>query len=215
MKFQETYNEMFIKEEQCRSCDLQGFCYQCPAGNSDSGRGQLFRPDNMCQQIVRLFLDLQNDIVKKTFHTKLQQLMQTVQEKGEEYTVAKAIVYLTYYQITGVHLDTNEFDDFVLQIPSSGALMANMWSLMENNITIMPPLTRYLNTMSTYSGTELNIKQLYENILQSKGKSVAASKADGGIDDVNKRTFYLALLHLVILNKKGEDVTKPHKIIKL
>jgi len=65
--FQKAYNQMFEVEEQCKSCDLQNFCYQCPAGNLDTGSKQMFRPDGMCQKIVQLYLDFQKDVYDKMF----------------------------------------------------------------------------------------------------------------------------------------------------
>jgi uncharacterized protein len=62
--FQELYNKMHTEEEQCKTCDYRNYCYQCPAGNVSTG-SPLFRPDDMCQKIVKLYLDLQDDISKK------------------------------------------------------------------------------------------------------------------------------------------------------
>lgn len=62
--FQELYNKMHTEEEQCQKCDYRNYCYQCPAGNVSTG-SPLFRPDDMCQKIVKLYLDLQDDISKK------------------------------------------------------------------------------------------------------------------------------------------------------
>lgn len=71
--FQKAYSEMFEIEEQCKSCDLQSMCYQCPAGNIDTGP-RLFRPDNMCQKIVRMYLDFQQDVAKKTFWRRVNKI---------------------------------------------------------------------------------------------------------------------------------------------
>ena len=65
--FQAEYNKMFETEEKCRTCDLQNFCYQCPAGNLDTGSKKMFRPDDMCQEIVKLYLDFQKDVYDKMF----------------------------------------------------------------------------------------------------------------------------------------------------
>lgn len=62
--FQKLYTEMHLEHEQCQSCDYRNYCYQCPAGNVSTGT-PLFRPDEMCQKIVKLYLDLQDDISKK------------------------------------------------------------------------------------------------------------------------------------------------------
>lgn len=62
--FQKLYTELHLNNEQCRECDLRNHCYQCPAGNVSTGT-PLFRPDDMCQKIVKLYLDLQDDISRK------------------------------------------------------------------------------------------------------------------------------------------------------
>lgn len=211
-KFQETYDQMFITEPQCQTCDLRGFCYQCPAGNSDSGRGQLFRPDDMCQKIVRLFLDLQDDIVRKSFNTKLKDLVQTVAERGEQHTFAKAITHLMYKRITGHHLEVGEVDAFAANLPPYETILAKFWELLENDTVAIPCACDYVPALAT--GPAMDIKTFYENLMQKLGKPISASRSDGSIDDVNKRTFYLALLHMVLLNK-GDDLTKPRKIVKL
>jgi radical SAM protein with 4Fe4S-binding SPASM domain len=211
-KFQETYDQMFITEPQCQACDLKGFCYQCPAGNSDSGRGQLFRPDDMCQKIVRLFLDLQNDIVRKTFNAKLQELVRTVQEKGEQYTFAKSITHLMYKKITGNHLEIGEVDDFADRLPPYENILGRFWSLLDQGTTDIPCACDYIPAVND---EPLDIKTFYERLMVKQGKPVSASQKQGTINDVNKRTFYLALLHMVLLNDKGDDFTKPRKIVKL
>jgi radical SAM protein with 4Fe4S-binding SPASM domain len=195
MKFQETYDQMFTSEPQCQACDLKGFCYQCPAGNSDSGRGQLFRPDDMCQSIVRLFLELQNDIVRKTFNAKLQELIGSVQQYGEHYVFSKAIVHLHHFYKNGQHATDVQVDP---NLPYE-YLAAGFMATITGGDASVP----------------VDIKSLYEALMRSKGKPVNASMAQGTADDINKRIFYLALLHMVVLNKKGDDLSKPHKIIKL
>ena len=65
----------------------------------------------------------------------------------------------------------------------------------------------------TYS--PLEDPAVYEKVLEKQGKPVAASKATDSVNDINKRTFYLGLLHMIFMNDKGDDITKPHKIVKL
>lgn len=57
--FKAEYQAMFDQHEQCRSCNLQNHCYQCPAGNLDTGGG-MFRPDGMCKKFVQFYLDILN-----------------------------------------------------------------------------------------------------------------------------------------------------------
>lgn len=211
-KFQEVYNEMFITEPQCQACDLKGFCYQCPAGNSDSGRGQLFRPDGMCQNIVRLFLELQSDIVRKTFNSKFQHLLASVQEKGEQYTFAKAVTHLMYYKITGQHLPVDEVDTFADKLPPYEQIIGTFVGLMDEKVTSLSRSEQFVPYINSWP---VDIKSLYEYLMIQAGKPVTVSQAEGDINDINKRVFYLAMIHMIILNQKGNDLSKPHKIVKL
>ena len=196
VQFQDIYNQMFISEPQCQACDLKGFCYQCPAGNSDSGRGQLFRPDGMCQNIVRLFLDLQNDIVKKTFFTKLQELTQFVSERGEEFAFAKSLTHLMYYKITGTHVTPQQLDS-IDTFPPYETIAHQFWSLVEAGSTTPPIIGAAPSDLRT-----MGIKELYERLMSHASRTTAASSSVQSVDDLNKRIFYLALIHMITLNKR-------------
>ena len=91
--FQKIYNEMFETEEQCRSCDYRQACYQCPAGNSDTG-SKLFRPDDMCQKIVKLYIDLQDDVNKKTFMREYQKTLGEAAEIGFDKYISAGLTML-------------------------------------------------------------------------------------------------------------------------
>lgn len=71
--FRAQYDSMLTTEEQCISCDLQQHCYQCPAGNADVS-GKLFRPDGMCQDIVRMYLKLRAVINERNFAANLEKM---------------------------------------------------------------------------------------------------------------------------------------------
>jgi radical SAM protein with 4Fe4S-binding SPASM domain len=75
--FQKMYNKMHTEEEQCKTCDYRNYCYQCPAGNVSTGT-PLFRPDDMCQKIVKLYLDLQDDIKRKQKEREYRKLSQSL-----------------------------------------------------------------------------------------------------------------------------------------
>lgn len=91
--FQNAYAEMFAKEEQCQTCDYQDACYQCPAGNLDTG-GSLFRPDDMCQKIVKLYLDFQKDVTKKHFNRLVDMRFDRLNKIGEK-VMAAEIAYFS------------------------------------------------------------------------------------------------------------------------
>jgi hypothetical protein len=48
-------------------------------------------------------------------------------------------------------------------------------------------------------------------MLELQGKGSETSKEKGDIDDPSKRLFYLALIHMIVLNPKGDSLFKPQK----
>lgn len=75
--FRSLYLIMYNTEDQCKACNYKNYCYQCPAGNASTGT-PLFRPDDMCQKIVKLYLDLQDDIKKKHSERSYRKLSQSL-----------------------------------------------------------------------------------------------------------------------------------------
>lgn len=82
-KFDRDYRQMFAENEQCRSCNLQDHCYQCPAGNLDTG-STMYRPDGMCQRFVQFYLDMNQEKFAARFRTALSELMAGAKNEGRE-----------------------------------------------------------------------------------------------------------------------------------
>jgi radical SAM protein with 4Fe4S-binding SPASM domain len=108
--FQGAYKEMFETEEQCRTCDYQNACYQCPAGNLDTGT-RLFRPDDMCQKIVKLYVDFQTDVSKKIFMRYVKKRAARLEKLGPQIISAE----LTFFReaLGGNVMGQDMFDHYV------------------------------------------------------------------------------------------------------
>ena len=107
-KFQSAYQEMFDTEEQCKTCDYQDACYQCPAGNMDTG-SRIFRPDDMCQKIVKLYVDFQHDVAKKLFMRHVKKRYTRLQEHGEKVLAAELQYFYEKFNGDGV----DDFDHYL------------------------------------------------------------------------------------------------------
>jgi len=83
-KFLNIYTDLFT-HEQCQACDLQDYCYQCPAGNLSTGSKEMFRPDDMCQKIVQLYLDFKIDIQNKEVIENTNLHLERLQQQGYSY----------------------------------------------------------------------------------------------------------------------------------
>lgn len=127
--FQKAYAEMFEVEEQCKSCDYQDACYQCPAGNLDTG-SKLFRPDDMCQKIVKLYLDFQKDVSKKQFNRLVEMRHERLKSVGEK-VLAAEIAYFSdvYYGNYG-----NKLDHYLsLDLPHYQTILGNWLSHLKDD----------------------------------------------------------------------------------
>ena len=107
-KFQSAYQEMFDTEEQCKTCDYQDACYQCPAGNMDTG-SRIFRPDDMCQKIVKLYVDFQHDVAKKLFMRHVKKRYDRVEKHGEKVLAAELQYFYEKFNGGG----TDDFDHYL------------------------------------------------------------------------------------------------------
>lgn len=118
-KFQSAYKEMFETEEQCRTCDYQDACYQCPAGNLDTG-SKIFRPDDMCQKIVKLYVDFQHDVAKKLFMRHVKKRYTRLTEFGPK--VLSAELKYFYDKMNDKAID--DFDHYMsLDLPDHEILI--------------------------------------------------------------------------------------------
>jgi uncharacterized protein len=148
--FQKVYADMFEAEEQCRTCDYQSACYQCPAGNLDTG-SSLFRPDNMCQRIVKLYVDFQTDVVKKHFNRSVEKRFARSLELGQK-VFAGEVAYFAdvYFGNTAKKLE----DYLALDLPDYRVVLGNWASNMKTGT--FNPLD------SNYAPVEID--QFFKNI---------------------------------------------------
>ncbi len=128
--FQKKYVTALTTNEECNACDLKGYCYQCPAGNLATS-GVPFRPDGMCKRIVRLFLELRNDLTKKLFFNKFSNIHSSVQQEGEV-VMAKAMVHLMQKWIAKKYFLASDIDPWTNELPSYQNLNGYFKKLIED-----------------------------------------------------------------------------------
>ena len=188
--FHEAYNEMFEKEAQCMACDYKNLCYQCPAGNLDVD-GTLFRPDDMCQNIVKLYIQLHEDMSRKQFDTKLRKIQEAVGSEGDE-ALTKGLSYLLFYYMYKYHpTSVQVHNDLTL----SHNELVGIWKRIINKELSRPAVGDFINFLNTSASEEYvgEISEIY--YLGSPG----APNQDIVSDDMYSRAFYLTLLHFITL----------------
>ena len=190
-KFEQAYNAMFDEHEQCQTCDLKNACYQCPAGNVTI-HGKMFQPDDMCQKIVRLYLDLQEDVLRKQFAKKYRTIMTAVNSEGEESSLSKAIAYMMHYHTFNVHPNPVTFTK-----PVNHRNILSLWSKVMAGEVKLDPRNYIQDLESKLDDSTVEISDFYYNITQKQRKEYP--------DNVESRVFFVTLLHLVILKNKHKS----------
>lgn len=205
-KFQTEYAKMFDEEEQCQTCDLKNACYQCPAGNLDTG-SRMFRPDDMCQKIVKLFLDLQEDVAKKQFRKKYESICAAVEQTGENINFLKGIVYLMFYYQFNYHprdplllhsqIDTDI--DYRQLLAVWKKVILEEESIDFDKDEFVPRLFELVTE------DKIDIDDFYLFVIR-KGR-LADTDNIIKADNFYQRSFYLALLHMVFLQSMHKSFT--------
>jgi len=199
--FQKAYAQMFEEEEQCKTCDYKNACYQCPAGNMDTG-SKMFRPDSMCQRIVKLAIDLQEDVAKKQFKRKYESIVKAMESEGENKAFTKGLMYMLFYFLFGYHPSPEvvhtDIDD--INYKELLAVFSNLIIAEHRYYTATDFISQIKGQL--VSGDEVAIDRFYYYVLE-RGKLVNKAARQEG-DTPHKRAFFLALLHMIILQD-------PHK----
>lgn len=194
-KFQAVYQEMFDKEEQCRTCDYQNACYQCPAGNIDTGP-RLFRPDDMCQKIVKLYLDFQKDVAKKMAMRQVERLV----ERLEFYTIDEVLSPYIAYLADG-YFDQRKSNQYYQDtvFPNYRNTLAN-WAkhIYSDKVDVLEATT-----------DNLEIDEFHRLISKHLGVTINNTPAD---DDISK-CYYSQLISILINNKDRVNQLKLSKIL--
>jgi uncharacterized protein len=194
-KFQAVYQEMFDKEEQCRTCDYQNACYQCPAGNIDTGP-RLFRPDDMCQKIVKLYLDFQKDVAKKMAMRQVERLV----ERLEFYTIDEVLSPYIAYLADG-YFDQRKSNQYYqdMVFPNYRNTLAN-WAkhIYSDKFDVLEATT-----------DNLEIDEFHRLISKHLGVTISNTPAD---DDISK-CYYSQLISILINNQDRVNQLKLSKIL--
>ena len=182
--FQKIYNEMFETEEQCRSCDYRQACYQCPAGNADTG-AKLFRPDDMCQKIVKLYLDLQDDVNKKIFMREYQNTLAKAEQYGFDKFVASSLTMLNELYLNNKNTSLEE--------------------ILTQDITNHKQVaSKFYNNLTNSTTKEVEVVELYQKIMDLNGIPTKLLPTTGPTEDI----FYLNLIGQYVINERLDLHTK-------
>jgi radical SAM protein with 4Fe4S-binding SPASM domain len=197
--FQKEYAKMFEEEEQCKTCDYKNACYQCPAGNLDTGT-RMFRPDDMCQKIVKLYVDLQEDIAKKQFKIKYDTLVRALHTEGYEQTFLKAISYMLFYYVYQYHPSLDKVhNDLVTKFKSPQRMLGFWTEIMEGKHKELEAVKpeEFLDGIEHLIGDkEVSIDDFYYDVLKKRNMPTGrVVKVQNQMQEV----FFLALLHVLIL----------------
>ena len=179
--FQKEYARMFELEEQCQKCDYKNACYQCPAGNLDTGT-RMFRPD----------------ISKKQFKKKYEVICGALEVEGENITFAKAISYLMFYFHFNYHPKLEIVHDGIYEIDDYRKMLFLWKNIINGDNTVNYTTTDFVSQIKdVLTDDTLEIDEFYYFIL--KRGNLAPSDNKVAAVSPYQRAFFLSLLHMIIL----------------
>jgi len=189
--FQKAYNDMFDSEEQCRTCDYRNACYQCPAGNTDTG-SKLFRPDDMCQKIVKLYLDLQDDVAKKSFMRVFDKSMREAEQYGFDHYVSAslAMLALLYFSNSNIPLK----DVLMLELPDHKRMVN--WFIANLDANYQPFGPEEFNNI--VDNNQQSVVNLYNKFSQLHNLNTRPLDTSGTAEDI----FYINTIAQMIVNQR-------------
>ena len=195
--FQKEYAKMFEMEEQCKTCDYKNACYQCPAGNLDTGT-RMFRPDDMCQKIVKLYINLQEDISKKQFRKKYEIICNSVEVEGENTCFSKGLSYLMFYFYFNYHPKPETVHNGVHEIKDYRNLLALWKKIINKEIEVKFTANNFVDQLLPLLTDEIiEIDDFYYFVVERGNLAPVKQKLKA--KDAYQRSFYLGLLHMIIL----------------
>lgn len=200
--FQKAFLEMFDSEEQCNNCNYKNHCYQCPAGNLDTGP-KLFRPDDMCQKVVKLYLDLQNDLIKKQFKVKYDYLMQSANSPENKSMFSRTAQYIMFVMLSGRHLSVTEEKNF-LDVPES-RIYAIWKKLLQNKQSVdTSSFNAFLQSLPDTS-EDISEKELYEFMLNQE--NIPTQESEKVTDySLETKIGYFVLLQFFAINHRDKNL---------
>lgn len=212
--FQQAFTQMVEEEEQCKTCDYKNACYQCPAGNMDTGH-KLFRPDDMCQKIVKLYVDLQDDIEIKHFQKKFTQIHNACDDEGEDKIYTRATLHLMFKMFSDFHASRNDTEWGWKEIPSPEQLYSAWTKMIDNKYVLdKPDFKKFMTDLNEYmSEDSMTVKELYEWICRKASIPTDLSEQITTLDYA-ARISYCVFLHFLILHNQKAIRTSNFETVK-
>jgi radical SAM protein with 4Fe4S-binding SPASM domain len=191
--FEKSYEEHFVRDEKCHTCELENYCYQCPAGNLSTG-DKMFRSDSMCQKIVKLFLTLRRDENAKKLLKKIRDIRNAYKEEGD-IVYSRAIFQLSYRLQSGHYIPFEVLKR--MDLPNYKKLMS---FLSHNpNYSLNQDIEIVKNEIEKHEG-QIETKDF-----------VKLFGADSGTEEDVEN---IAFLHFVMSPKKKEEETLGKRLEK-
>lgn len=195
VEFQKVYTTA-LEHEQCQSCHLKNFCYQCPAGNAATG-GQLFRPDTMCKRIVELFLVLRRDVNRKVM-AKLFKDMQEAYSTEGAIVHSRAVLHCFYREFTGEIQDAATMDAYI-SLPSVEQLLSEFKRALEKRDQyVLPDLDTFLDNFQVIERETIDAYSFYLFLCEYSGIPIDFQYTPNG--STMEETYFISLTHLLIFD---------------
>jgi len=193
VNFQKNYVDA-LEHEECQSCHLKNFCYQCPAGNISTG-DKLFRPDGMCKRIVQLFIDLREHANKQAMHKKFADINAALKVEGEV-VLSRAVLHLMYKHCNDERLDTDMVNSLT-NLPHHRYLLTAFKDNYDGKV--LPSVDEFLSSFSASRKT--SALALYSHACKANGVPIPLDVYE--LEDSSQDAAFITLLHLLVINNSS------------
>ena len=204
-KFQKEYLSLQEREE-CKTCDLKNFCYQCPAGNAATG-GQFFRPDGTCKRIVKLFLTLREDENRKTIINKFNNIEETQKTEGEVVR-SRTIIHLMFRAFTKTFIEKEVLLKYT-NLPHYKNVLMAFKKAIESTTPYQVPVSLDVWLDKLWTETDqISAYEFYRFICEKNNIPLDFDYTPQFND--TEENYFLALLHLLVIDNSQYQI-KHHE----
>lgn len=186
------YNNMVTTNKQCIDCDLHGLCYQFGSGNKFND-GITYRPDNYCQIMTDIYIDINNYVTKSRLMKKFKDLSRDYQEGTEVFR--PSILMLLYHYLNDSKGDLDEVKRLLAKNKITLPYLLGYFTYIIENKSSMT-LEDILKNAGKLKQSS-TIKDVYYEIITKRGLGTKQPMPNVEKEDI----VYLTFLHLVVISR--------------
>ncbi len=159
----------------------------------------MFRPDDMCQKIVKLYLDLQEDIAKKQFKKKYESIVSAVESTGENINFAKGLSYLIFFFYFNYHPKPEMVHNEIGEVEDYRQMLALFKKLIDRDTEFKFTTGNFVEELKSLLNEDIMEIDDFYYFVAKRGNLVPNANKTNNSTTPYQRSFFLCLLHMIFL----------------